>query len=183
LIQTCPAGTRLNLSRLARPQTRRSFDIAVTPHEGPDLGPNCHSTWCRPVAASVRTGRPELDRIRSRVHTRFARCRLAASEELPTDTCRPPHVRLFERHGITHKKDRPRDGVGPPRRPEAARGMARGASLTSILSGWPSSARPGHRPTWHGVMADVRATSGYVPAFLSGAGRPPPSSLVCAAPA
>jgi transposase len=34
--------------------------------------------------------------------------------------------RFFARHGITRKKDRPRDGAGSSRRPEAPRGMVRG---------------------------------------------------------
>lgn len=34
--------------------------------------------------------------------------------------------RFFARHGITSKKDRPRDGAGSPRCPEAPRGVFRG---------------------------------------------------------
>ena len=33
--------------------------------------------------------------------------------------------RFFTRHGITRKKDRPRDGAGSSRRPEASRGLVR----------------------------------------------------------
>ena len=36
--------------------------------------------------------------------------------------------RFFARHGITRKKDRPRERAGPPRRPEASRGMVRGSA-------------------------------------------------------
>ena len=36
--------------------------------------------------------------------------------------------RFFARHGITRKKDRPCDRAGPPRRPEATRGLVRGSA-------------------------------------------------------
>jgi hypothetical protein len=70
--------------------------------------------------------------------------------------------RFFRRHGLTRKKRPATHRAGPPRHPEAARGVVRRARSTLIRSASSSSTRPGRRPTWavrHGRCAPRRAAA------------------------
>lgn len=90
--------------------------------------------------------------------------------------------RFFDRQRLTRKKGQ---RMPPSRTAPTSRNAERSsltASSTSIPSGWCSSTRRGHRPTWHDAMAVADGANGCAQARRTDTGRPPRLSPACAAP-